>query len=79
LALVNLAIVQLRLRKLKDARASIERALAISEEAYGPDHRKVIKALIDLGIVRRGKVAKYLISIFLVLMSGSARHNPEGQ
>jgi len=58
---------------LKDARASFERGLAISKAAYGPDHRKVTKTLIDLGIVRRGKIAKYVISISLVVITGSSR------
>ena len=33
---VNLGVVQLRLGELKDARASLERALTISEAADGP-------------------------------------------
>jgi hypothetical protein len=34
--LVPLSVAQFRLRKLKDARASFERSLAISKAAYGP-------------------------------------------
>jgi Tfp pilus assembly protein PilF len=51
-ALINLGVVQLRLGELGDARASLERALAISEAVYGPDHPEVASALGYLGVVQ---------------------------
>jgi tetratricopeptide (TPR) repeat protein len=52
-ALGNLGAVQLRLRELKNARASIGRALPILERAYGPEHPEVAQALITLASVQR--------------------------
>jgi Tfp pilus assembly protein PilF len=66
-ALIGLAAVKIRQGELRDARASLKRALAISGEVYGPDHLKGARTLIYLGVVRRGKIAKYLFSIFLRL------------
>ena len=66
-ALVGLGIVQLRLRKLRDARGSLEHALTISKGVYGPCRLKVAKTLIYLGVIPRRKIAKYLTSIFLRL------------
>jgi len=39
--------------RTNNTRASIERALAIDEAAYGPDHLQVTKDLVNLGLVQR--------------------------
>ena len=77
-ALINLGIVQLRLREQRAAQANLDRALAISEVAYGPDHREAVKALIGLSVIHGERIAEYLISISLALMSATVRRNPEG-
>jgi tetratricopeptide (TPR) repeat protein len=44
---------QLELGELPAARATLERALAIEEAAYGPDHPEVAMTLGNLGNVQR--------------------------
>ena len=53
-ALINLGAVQMRQGELGNARASLERALAALQEAYGPDHPEVASALVYLGAVQLG-------------------------
>ncbi len=77
-ALIYLGIVQIRPGAPEDARASLERGLEIGKAIYGTNHQKVAKTLIDRRIVRRGKLAKYLISFSLVSMSAWPRKNPKG-
>ena len=75
---MTLAAVELRQRKLENARASIGRALPIFQAAYGPGRRNLAKALVNLGIVKRRKIiTTYLIS--LILISGRARPNPDSR
>jgi hypothetical protein len=49
------SVVQLRLGELTEADAGLERDLAITEAAYGPDQPDISSTLIDLGIVDQPK------------------------
>src|SRR6266511_1772479 len=51
--LTNLGLMLRQLRKLPQAHARLERALAIRETAYGSDHPLVARTLTNLGIVLR--------------------------
>jgi Tetratricopeptide repeat len=51
--LTNLGSVQYELGDLDDARATLQRALAIFQTAYGPDHPDVAKTLGNLCVVQR--------------------------
>jgi tetratricopeptide (TPR) repeat protein len=49
----NLSVLQRRLGELTEARASIERALAIFQTIKGPDNPEVARSFINLGIVQQ--------------------------
>ncbi len=48
----DLGIVQYELGRFEDALATLQRALAIKEHVYGPDHHEVAVTLTNLGIVQ---------------------------
>ncbi len=55
----------MRLRKLKDAEACLDRALAISQAVYDPDHPEVASTLTNLSFVqmRLGKLKDARVSL----------------
>ena len=78
MALVNLGIVQRDLGELGDARASTERALAISQAVYGPNHPEVASALVNLGFVqlRLGELGDARASLVRALAISEAAYRP---